>query len=269
MMIIDIHTHTGTMLGFTMTEEMLLESMNKYGIDVSISSNGEAAEFDHKHNPIPHKLQKSQEAAYAESIAFARKNPGKIKVMPWVKPHTQGVTEEFEKMLCKNLDVTAGIKVHPFHSNIPFDSMQVEQYIKLAQKYALPVLTHTGSSDEDCCRRVFNMAEKYPDVKFIMGHMGLGTDNKEAIELMERQPNLYGDTAWVPVETTIEAIKRCGSERMLFGSDNTIDGVDTYDHNPKGEPSLYRQYFGELKSILSKDAYEKLMYKNAVKLFCL
>ena len=37
------------------------------------------------------------------------------------------------------------------------------------------------------------------------------------------------------MNTTIEAIRRYGSKRILFGSDMPIDGVDTYMHNPKGE----------------------------------
>ena len=36
------------------------------------------------------------------------------------------------------------------------------------------------------------------------------------------------------MNTTIEAIRRYGSKRILFGSDMPIDGVDTYMHNPIG-----------------------------------
>ena len=46
-----------------------------------------------------------------------------------------------------------------------------------------------------------------------------------------------------------------------------IDGVDTYLHNPKGERSLYQDYFHELPEQISKEAYEDLMYKNAMRLF--
>ena len=106
-----------------------------------------------------------------------------------------------------------------------------------------------------------------PDVDFVMVHMGLGTDNKEAVELIGKLPNLYGDTTWVPVETTLEVIKRYGSKKLMFGSDMPIDGVDTYACNPKGERSLYQDYFHVLPEKISKEAYEDLMWRNAAEVF--
>ena len=84
---------------------------------------------------------------------------------------------------------------------------------------------------------------------------------------MEKAPNLYADTTWVPVETTLEVIRRYGSERVMFGSDNPIDGLDTYSCNPKGEPNMYRQYLGSLKDQISREDYENLMEKTSRRIF--
>ena len=46
-----------------------------------------------------------------------------------------------------------------------------------------------------------------------------------------------------------------------------IDGVDTYAQNQKGERSLYQDYFQELPKRISKEAYEDIMYKNALRVF--
>ena len=97
--------------------------------------------------------------------------------------------------------------------------------------------------------------------------MGLGTDNKEAIELLGKLPNLYGDTTWVPIESTVQAVKLYGSKKIFFGSDNPIDGVDTYQNNPKGEPSVYQRYFNELEELIGKENYDNIMFKNAQKVF--
>ena len=140
-------------------------------------------------------------------------------------------------------------------------------YVELAEEFSLPIISHTGGSDEASCRRVYNMAKRYPNVNFIMGHMGLGTDNSEAIELIGSLPNLYGDTAWVPVENTIKFIKEVNADRIIFGSENPIDGKDTYAQNRVGQPSMYIPYFNELKNLISEESYEKLMYLNAKKLF--
>lgn len=266
-MIVDMHTHIGEVLNFKMPEENLIESMQKYNIDFSICSNCEAAAFDHNHKLLPYTMQKSQELAYEDAIKFARKHPDKIAVMPWVKPHCETISNEFISMIRQNLDITVGIKVHPVHSFINFNSPSVEEYVKLAEQFDLPVLVHTGDSSESSCESVCEMSVKYPDVKFILGHMGLGTDNQEAIRMIKERKNLYGDTAWVPVKSTVQAIKECGANKIMFGTDNTIDGVDTLGVNPSGERSLYQQYFNELKDLITQTEYENLMYKNAIKVF--
>lgn len=266
-MIIDMHTHIGNVMEFEMPAENLIESMKKYNISLSITSNCEAAAFDHNQKPLPYTMQKSQEEAFQVAIDFAREHMGKIAVMPWVKPHFEGVTPQFIEQLRDNLDITVGIKLHPVHSLININSPQVEPYLQLAERFDLPVLVHTGTSPESTCESVYECAVKHPNIKFILGHMGLGSDNSDAIKFIKKQPNLYGDTAWVPVESTVKAIKKCGSEKILFGTDNTIDGVDTLAVNPKGERSLYQQYFNELKDMITPEEYANLMYKNSIKLF--
>lgn len=269
-MIIDTHVHIGFFRAkdkaIDMNEEMVLRSMELYGINYSLVSNA-AVEYDCDLQPVPKELQPGQEEAFARGIAFARKHPDKIGVLPWVKAASETADETLEAMIRDNLDVVRGIKVHPFHSKTAFDSPRVEPFLRLAQKYSLPVAIHTGGCDEASPVRVYNAAKKFPDVKFVMVHMGLGTDNQEAIELMGRLPNLYADTTWVPVSSTLQILRQHGSKRLMFGSDNPIDGLHTYHHNPKGEPSLYQQYFHELEAQIGEEAYADIMYRNAIEVF--
>ena len=177
------------------------------------------------------------------------------------------MTDAIDKMIAENRDVIVALKVHPTLSNLSFADEKMHPYLKLAEKYQLPVIVHTADEELANTMRVYEMACLYPQLNFIMAHMGLCSDNTLAVELMEKAPNLYADTTWVPVETTLEVIRRYGSERVMFGSDNPIDGLDTYFCNPKGEPSLYRQYFGKLKEKISKEDYENLMENTARKIF--
>lgn len=261
-MIIDSHVHIGNVIKFNMPKEMVLESMKKYNIDFSLISNIEGVEVDCDQNPIDIKYQSSQLEINKKAIDFARKNKDKIGVMLWTKPRNEGATKEFEKLIADNRDVVYGIKVHPFHSKMPFDSREVEDYIKLAQKYNLPILTHTASETCSAPERVYNMALKYKDVNFIMGHMGLGTDNEKAINLIMKLPNLYGDTTWVSPKSAVKMIEMGGASKLLFGSDNPIDGLDTYSHK-----DFYKIYFNEFKNMIDKKSYDMVMYKNAIKLF--
>ena len=269
-MIIDTHVHTGFFVSpekiVDMSEGVVLESIKRHNIDFAIVSNS-AEEVDCLLQPIPKERQKTQEQAFLEAINFARNNMNKIGIMPWIKPASETADERLEELIKENRDIVYGIKVHPFHSDIEFDSERVEPYIELAKKYNLPVAVHTADYDKASPMRVYNMAKKYPDVNFIMVHMGLCTDNKEAIDLLGKLPNLYGDTTWVPLESTVEIVKRYGSKKLFFGSDSPIDGVDTYTKNNKGEPSLYLRYFNELEDIIGSEAYADIMYRNAMEFF--
>ena len=115
--------------------------------------------------------------------------------------------------------------------------------------------------------RLYNAAKHHPELNFVMVHMDLGTDNATALDMLGKLPNLYGDTTWVPIHTTVEAIRRYGSKKMLFGTDNPIDGNNTLLSNPSGCRSLYQEYFHELRNMISPEAYDDLMYKNAQRIF--
>lgn len=264
-MIIDTHVHIGTMLNFDMREEHITYMMKEYAIDHCIVSNSECATHDHFNNPIPKEFVKSHVDTNLRVIDFAHQNKGRISVALWVNPYEDVST--IEPLIKDNSDTVKAIKFHPFHSYLRFDSEQIQNYIRLAQKYNLPVVTHTGDTECDSVKLVYDMAKKYSDVNFVMVHMGLGTDNNEAINLISKLPNLYGDTTWVSVESTLKFLKVCGDDRIVFGSDAPIDGKDTYLDNGKGDRSLYQAYFNEFKDMVSQETYDKIMYKNAMKLF--
>lgn len=266
-MIIDTHVHIGKILVFNMTQQDVLYSMERYGINFSLVSNVECAENAPSGTPIPQSLQKSQNSVLEKTLEFARANPDKIGVLPWLRIRQEHPDSEFIRMIADNRDIIYGLKLHPFHSRTAPDDESLEPVYKLAAEYNLPVVSHTGGCPEADSIRLYNAAKKHPEINFVMVHMDLGTDNSQAIELLGKLPNLYGDTTWVPVESTLKSIKKWGSEKILFGSDNPIDGKDTYLNDKFGNRSLYQQYFNEFKAMVSKADYDNIMYKNAERLF--
>lgn len=266
-MIIDTHVHIGTMLSFDMKPEDVLGSMERFGVDFSLVSSIEAAEFDHEGRRVPPRLRKSQNEVFRDTLRFASRHPDRIGAMPWLRIASEQPDEEFRSLLRQNRDLIYAFKLHPFHSRTAPDDPRVEPYYRLAAEYDLPIVSHTGGCEEARSVHLYRAAEMHPELRFVMVHMDLGTDNREALELLGRLPNLWGDTTWVPLSTTLEAVRRWGSEKMLFGSDNPIDGPDTYLHNPVGDRSLYQQYFNELRGLISRDDYDNIMYRNAMRIF--
>ena len=250
-----------------MTVEQIIYSMDKYGVDFSLFSDIEAVENDHQGNPVPPSFQKPQNTVLRESIDQVKKYPDKLGILIWMKYRQEVPDSEFIELIDNNRELIYGIKLHPFHSRIAPDNERLNPIYDIARRYNFPIVSHTGGCEEARSIHLYNAAKANPDLNFVMVHMDLGTDNSEALDLLGKLPNLYGDTTWVPVSTTFEAVKRWGSEKMLFGTDNPIDGKDTLLFNMAGQRSLYQEYFNEFKEMVSQDDYDNIMYKNAVKLF--
>lgn len=259
-MIIDSHTHIGKFLNFDLEEKVLLEGLKKYGISFALVSNLEGGEVDHQQKEIPILEQHSQIETNKRLLKIVRKNKDKLGALIWIRPRNEECNVELEKLIEENLDIIYGIKVHPYHSKFPFNDKKMFAYFKLAEKYNLPVVTHTAVDKDSHPRLVYEVAKLFPNVNFVMCHMGLATDNEEAIELIAKLPNLYGDTTWVPLDKVKKAIKICGKEKILFGTDAPINGMDIYKNE------YYKDYFNK-KTNLSKEVLENLLYKNALKLF--
>ncbi len=264
---IDSHTHIGTLYSNppkSLPKEVLLESMDKYGINIAVVSNGDSAEYDCDLKLLSTENNKSQIQSNKELLEFASKHENRFAVLLWLKPHHEKVDENLIALIEKYKDLIFGFKFHPFHSMLPFDDEKMIPYLDLALKYNYPILTHTASDDFSKPSRVLNMALKYPKLKFIMAHLELGSDNQEAINLMKQAPNLYADSAWVPWRSVKKVIKEVGYDRIMYGTDSPVDGIDTYV-----DEFIYSKYPIELRQNITENEYEYFMYKNAIKIYSL
>jgi predicted TIM-barrel fold metal-dependent hydrolase len=68
------------------------------------------------------------------------------------------------------------------------------------------------------------LAEQYPDVGFIIPHLGSFADDWRAqlalIDHLERHPNVHADTSGVRrFDLLAQAVQRAGAHKILFGTD--------------------------------------------------
>ena len=107
-----------------------------------------------------------------------------------------------------------GIKVHRADARIS------REICETARRFSLPVLYDVVGEVEP----VELLATEYPDVTFIIPHLGSFADDWRAqlaiISHLERHPNVYTDTAGVRRFDFLEqAVKRAGARKILFGTD--------------------------------------------------
>lgn len=107
-----------------------------------------------------------------------------------------------------------GIKIHGF------EAMPTREVCETARAFRLPIFVDVISRPE-----VIDMlAPQYPDVNFIVAHLGSYTDDwrahQQVVYQISRYPNVYADTSTVRrFDYIVEAIRRAGPRKVIFGSD--------------------------------------------------
>ena len=116
-----------------------------------------------------------------------------------------------------------GIKLHPFANNWDFSEKEHEhglhELFAFAQDSCLPVLIHTGPNIVDAPKRFELFFGKYPETKIILAHC---RPVAEAIEILKKYSNVYGDTAFVPEEWIRLLIENGLGSKIITGSDFPI-----------------------------------------------
>jgi hypothetical protein len=107
-----------------------------------------------------------------------------------------------------------GIKVHRH------EAPATREVAEVARALRLPVLYDVGGETY----RIELLAPEYPEVNFIIPHLGSFADDWRAhvqvIDQIARLPNVYTDTSGVKrFDYVMQAVKRGGSHKVLFGSD--------------------------------------------------
>lgn len=228
-MILDAHTHIGAAAGFTMPSSRLVAAMDRAGVDRAWVSHCGGVEVDSDLRPVrPGPFGRQLAAARATARVVAA-NPGRFEGLLWIKPATEGFNAAVADFMQAHRQAFLGFKVHPYHSDTRFDDARIAPYLEFADAFGLVVLVHTAVQENSSPSMVARVAQRYPGASFVMAHLGLATDNAEAIGLLGSVPNLYGDTTWVPFDHVVTALNAGGDGRLLFGSDAPIDGVHTYD----------------------------------------
>jgi predicted TIM-barrel fold metal-dependent hydrolase len=103
------------------------------------------------------------------------------------------------------------------------------------------------------------MAAIFPELKFVMVHMGMDSDNSEAIALIKETSNIYGDTCVVKHKNVIKAIKECGADKILFGTDSIVNGIDTY--------KKYIPLVEKIKETFAEEEVIKVLGLNCMTIF--
>ena len=204
-MIVDCHCHAGTGDGLTAPWntvaplEPYLRRARAAGIDRTVVFAPFHSDYARANAEVARLVARHADRLIGFAFVHAARDAGRIYRMV-----EQAVT----------LWSFRGIKVHGQ------DAQATREVCETARAFRVPVLVDVVGQ----AQVVEMLASQYPDVRFIIPHLGSFGDDWRAhtmvIDQLVRYPNVYADTAGVRrFDYLVQAVKRAGAHKLLFGSD--------------------------------------------------
>lgn len=239
---IDAHAHIGNYSGWASgvgaSLENILPLMDAYEIEKTV-----LCSKDHTGN---------------EDVKDAyEKYPERFLPLVYVNP-MEG-EEECRRKIKVYLDDAGfcGIKLNPLRHAYVADDVILDPVMEEARKRNVPVFIHSGHPPYSLPWSIGFLAERFPDVKVVMLHMGHGHGVyiDAAIKMAKRFSNIYLEMSGMPMGVRIkQAYEEVGHDRILFGTDFPF-------HHPSVEIQKV------ITCGLSEEAQQEVFYKNTEKLF--
>ena len=235
-MIVDAHTHLGDFPVFNVKLDAkgLIEAMDRSGVDHSVLFS------------LPNEL----------TLEAVKKFPDRLSGLVWIDP------KEGEKAL-RDIEIGIedwgfrGLKLHPLLDSYLPDSEILDPVMDLAERRKVPTLFHCGHPPWSLPWHFGNLADRYPGVRIILGHMGHGhiVYINGALDVARRHENIYLETSGMPMHSKIkEAVETIGVDRVMYGSDA-----------PFGHPAFEIEKV--MVSGLREDELERVLSVNAMEVF--
>jgi uncharacterized protein len=203
-MIIDCHCHAGK--GDQMTApwntdapiEPYLRRARRAGIDRTVVFAPFHSDYDQANRQVAHIVARFPTKLIGFAFVHATRDAGRI----------------FRMVARARIWGFRGIKSHGF------EAMPTRELCEAALAFRMPLLVDVVGRPEV----VDLLAPQFPGVNFIIPHLGSFADDWRAharvIDQLVRYPNVYTDTSAVRrFDYIVEAIKRAGARKVLFGSD--------------------------------------------------
>jgi predicted TIM-barrel fold metal-dependent hydrolase len=195
-MVIDFHCHVSTEPG---PFKRYLQRAHEAGIDRTVLL-------------APHQTDYSRTNGLVESLV--REDPVRLVGLVFIHPERDRGRVEAIVSEAVRSGRFAGIKVHGSEAE------PGNEICRVADRYGLPILVDAYGKPE----LIAPLAARYPQVPFIVAHLGSFADNWPAqartIRMLKRFDNVYSDTSGVRrFDALCTALDAAGPEKLLFGSD--------------------------------------------------
>jgi len=239
--IFDAHSHLGYLydIGKSMTGQDLVAYMERYNISYSAVS------------ALTRNIRKDND----DVANIFRKYPDRIVPLAHVDPHLGGEEAVNEIDRCAKMGFK-GVKLHPHYDGYNvYDKDLIFPVMEKASKERLPVLVHTGTPPMSLPIHIAYVAQRFPEVPIICGHMGLCDSSYEAPIAASIAENIYLDmSATNPTVIIEKTVREIGADRIVWGTDTPYLTFES-------------EFFKLLSLNISEENMRKILFDNAMRAY--
>lgn len=248
-MIVDGHAHvTEADYG---SAELLIAQMIQAGIDRAVLVPGGMIDVRKMTRYISGAEPVAASAIPNELVArLIGQHPDKFFGFYCVNPHEgDAAVAEFERAVERGF---RGLKLAPLVHRFSLTSKTVFDLADACGDLGVPFYTHVVYSPGASTEKVGVLARQFSRTTFILGHMGFGPADVDAVELALRRDNLFLETSGGSFLILKAALERLGPGKLIFGSEFPL-------HHPRVE-------LEKIHLLLRGEDFERVTSKNLLSL---
>lgn len=243
----DSHVHVGWFVDRYHSPDKVSKSLRNIGVDtIAVSSTSTCAE--------------EYELILDEFSWLYEEWKENLFQVLWVTPKML-MDNGLKKLLDSDINwklIKMHWSAHPeFYNNSTFiDNLLSNERLK-----ALPILLHTGEFPE-CHASVFtHLIATHTERNFILAH---GRPLQETSQLLRQYPNVFVDTAFMPISHIQKLIKLGFTDKIIWGSDIPIN----LHFIPSESSETYiTKNIKELRDLVPENLFIKITSTNFLRLF--
>jgi predicted TIM-barrel fold metal-dependent hydrolase len=251
-MIIDGHAHvTRAEYG---SFELLLKEMDTHGIDRAVLFPGGMIDVRRMSNYIGTDTSVSNKSKIVNDLveALFREHPERFYGFYCIDPRSASDgPAELRAAVGRGF---RGLKLAPIVHKFGFFEEPVLDLVAVSGQLGVPVYSHVVYGVAATTEKFGLLAERFPKTIFILGHMGFGPADMEAIEIAQRNDNVFLESSGGSYMIIKAALERLGATKLIYGSEFPL-------HHPYIE-------LEKVRLASSSNAFEQITSKTLLSLIC-
>lgn len=213
-MIIDAHAHlVRSDYGNT---ELYLKQLRDAGIAGGVVVPGGMLDVRRLTDYVTGRAEPSPDPPDNAYVAESVRSHPQLVPLYCADPHADGAVEALIEALQNGC---RGLKLSPLSHRFSFGSRAVAELVECVEAFGFPVYSHVLYSPGVSTEKFAGLARQFPTVPFILGHMGFGPADPEAIEAAAELDNLFLETSGGNVLHIRLAVEKAGASKVVFGSE--------------------------------------------------